>query len=159
MCSAPIGCPDVRQEITKKLWPPKVEDKQIIRGMGPTLDQLLKAPKATRVAGYLAIVTSNFEALGHVPNEYQGARNVPIPVEVVALIGEMLVPGALWSKQSNDGPMEQARKMDAKWQAKADRVWLKRPELSRTAVAKLIAPKNKPKKWNYIRQRISKPAK
>src|SRR6266511_4054994 len=68
MRSAQIGCPDVRQEITKILWPPKVEDEQIIRGMGPTLGQLLKAPKVTQaaLAGFLAIVKSNYEALGHV---------------------------------------------------------------------------------------------
>ena len=61
--------------------------------MGPTLDQLLKAPKVTQaaLAGYLAIVKSNYEALGHVPAEYQGACNVPIPVEVIELIGEKLV--------------------------------------------------------------------
>ena len=157
MRSAQIGCPDVRQETTKLLWPPKVEDEQIVRGLGPTLDQLLKAPEVTQaaLAGFLAIVKSNYEALGHVPGEYQGASNVPIPVEVIALIGEMLVSKALWSKTYNDAKTEQARKQDAKWQAKADAEWLKHPKLSPTAVAKRIAPKN----WNYVRQRISKPAK
>lgn len=157
MCSAQIGCPDVRQEITKILWPPKVEDKQIVRGMGPTLAQLLKAPKVTQaaLAGYLAIVESNYEALGHVPGEYQGACNVPIPVEVIALIGEKLVSKALWSKTYNAAQTEQARKQVAKWQAEADAVWLKRPKLPKTAVAKCIAPDN----WKYVRQRISKPAK
>ena len=125
--------------------------------MGPTLDQLLKAPKVTQaaLAGFLAIVKSNYEALGHVPNEYQSACNVPIPVEVIALIGEKLVSKALWSKEYNVAQTEQARKQDAKWQAKADAEWLKHPKLSPTAVAKRIAPDN----WNYVRQRISKPAK
>ena len=89
------------------------------------------------------------------PGEYQGACNVPIPVEVIALIGEKLVGKALWSKEYNDEQTEAARKQVAKWQAKADAVWLKRPKLSPTAVAKRIAPDN----WNYVRQRISKPAK
>ena len=152
MRSAQIGCPDVRQEITKILLPPKVEDKQSIRGMGPTLNQLLKAPVTqTALAGYLAIVKSNYEALGHVPGEYQGACNVPIPVEVIALIGEKLVGKALWSKEHNAAHTEQARKEDAKWQAKADAEWLKHPKLSPTAIAKRIAPDN----WNYVRQRIS----
>ena len=157
MRSAQIGCPDVREEITKILWPPKVEDKQIIRRMGPTLGQLLKAPKVTQaaLAGFLAIVKSNYEALGHVPSEYQGACNVPIPVEVIALIGEKLVSKALWSKKYNAAQTEQARKQDAKWQAKADAEWLKHPKLSPRAVAQRIAPDN----WNYVRQRISKPAK
>ena len=34
MRSAQIGCPDIRHEITKILWPPKVEDEQIFRGIG-----------------------------------------------------------------------------------------------------------------------------
>jgi hypothetical protein len=125
--------------------------------MGPTLNQLLKAPEVTQaaLAGYLAIVKSNYEALGRVPSEYQGACNVPIPVEVISLIGEKLVSKALWSVQSNAAQSEQARKQDAKWQAKADAEWLKNPKLSPTAVAKRIAPDD----WNYVRQRISKPAK
>ena len=125
--------------------------------MGPTLNQLLKAPKVTQaaLAGYLAIVTSDYKALGHVPSEYQSACNVPIPVEVIALIGEKLVSKALWSKEYNAAQTEQARKQDAKWQAKADAVWRKNPKLSLTAVAKRIAPDN----WNYVRQLISKPAK
>jgi hypothetical protein len=140
MRSAQIGCPDVRQEITKILWPPMVEDKQIIRGMGPTLGQLLKAPKVTQaaLAGFLAIVKSNYEALGHVPSEYQGACNVPIPVEVIALIGEKLVSKALWSKKYNAAQTEQARKQDAKWQAKADAEWLKHPKLSPSRLLKKL---------------------
>ncbi len=157
MRSAQIGCPDVRRKITKIPWPPKVEDEQVFQGMGPTLNQLLKAPEVTQaaLAGYLAIVKSNYEALGHVPSEYQGVCNVPIPVEVIALIGEKLTSKALWSKQSNAAQTEQARNQDAKWQAKADAEWVKHPKLSPTAVAKRIAPGN----WNYVRQRISKPAK
>ena len=157
MRSAQIGCPDVRQEITKILWPPMVEDKQIIRGMGPTLGQLLKAPKVTQraLAGFLAIVKSSYKSFGRVPDQYQGACNVPIPVEVIALIGEKLVSKALWSKEYNAAQTEQARKQDAKWQAKADAEWLKHPKLSPRAVAQRIAPDN----WNYVRQRISKPAK
>ena len=138
MRSEQIGCPDVRH-------------------LGPTVDQLLKAPKVTQaaLAGFLAIVKSNYEALGHVPDEYQGACNVPIPVEVIALIGEKLVSKALWSKKYNAAQTEQARKQDAKWQAKADAELAEAPELSPTAVARRIAPDN----WNYVRQRISKPAK
>ena len=157
MRSSQIGCPDIRQETTEILWPPKVEDKQIIRQMGPTLNQLLRAPKVTQaaLAGFLAIVKSNYEARGDVPTEYQGACNVPIPVEVIELIGEKLVSKALWSKEYNAAQTEQARKQDAKWQAAAEAVWRKRPNLSPTAVAKRIAPDN----WNYVRQRISKPEK
>jgi len=157
MRSAQIGCPDIRQEITKIPWPPKVEDKRIVRQMGPTLNQLLKAPKVSQaaLAGFLAIVKSNYEALGHVPSEYQGACNIPIPVEVIALIGEKLASKALWSKEHNAAQTEQARKQDANWQAAAEAVWRKHPKLSPRAVAKRIAPDN----WNYVRQRISKPEK
>ena len=139
--SAQIGCPDVRQEII----------------LGPTLAQLLKAPKVTQaaLAGFLAIAKSNYEVLGHVPDEYQGACNVPIPIEIIVLIGEKLVSKARWSKKYNAAQREQARKQVDKWQAEADAVWLKHPKLSPRAVAKRIAPDN----WNYVRQLISKPAK
>ena len=115
-----IGCPDIRP-------------------LGPTVAQLLKAPKVTQatLAGFLAIVKSNYESFGRVLDEYQGACNVPIPVEVIALIGEKLVGKARWSKEHNDKQAEAARRF------------------SPTAVAKRIAPNN----WNYVRQRISKPAK
>ena len=133
-----IGCPDIRP-------------------LGPTVAQLLKAPKVTQraLAGFLAIVKSSYKSFGRVPDQYQGACNVPIPVEVIALIGENLVGKARWSRTYNAAQTEQARKQVAKWQAEADAVWLKHPKLSPTAVARRIAPD----KWNYVRQRISKPAK
>jgi hypothetical protein len=133
-----IGCPDVRP-------------------LGPTVAQLRRAPKVTQaaLAGFLAIVKSYYEAFGRLPREYQGACNVPIPIEVIALIGEKLVSKSLWSRKCNAAQMEQARKQAAKWQAKADAEWLKHPKLSPRAVAKRIAPDN----WNYVRQRISKPEK
>jgi hypothetical protein len=119
--------------------------------------QLLKMPKVTQasLAGFLAIVQSDYESFGRVRDEYQGACNVPIPVEVIALIGEKLVGKARWSKEGRDARTETADKQRLMWQSKADAVWLKRPNLSRTAVAKLIAPDN----CDYVRQRISKPAK
>ena len=107
------------------------------------------------LAWFLAIVTSDFKSFGRVRDEYQGACNVPIPIEVIALIGEKLVSKALWSRKYNAAQTEQACKQDAKWQAAAETVWRTHPNLSPTAVAKRIAPDN----WNYVRQRISKPAK
>jgi hypothetical protein len=93
-----IGCPDIRP-------------------LGPTVAQLLKANEVTQaaLAGFLAIVKSHYEAFGHLPDEYQGACNVPIPIEVIALIGEKLVSKALWSKTYNAAQTEQARKQVAKW--------------------------------------------
>ena len=133
-----IGCPDVRP-------------------LGPTVAQLLKAPKVTQaaLAGFLAIVKSNYQAFGRVRDEYQGACNVPIPVEVIALIGEKLVGKARWSKEGRDARTETADKQHVKWQAKADAVWRKNKKLSLTAVAQRIAPNN----WNYVRQVIRKPKK
>jgi hypothetical protein len=133
-----IGCPDTRP-------------------LGPTLAELLEAPKVTQaeLAGFLAIAKSCYESFGgRLPDEYQGAHNVPIPIEIIALIGEKLVGRAQWSREQNDKQAEAARKRDAAWQAEADAVWLKRPDLTPTAVAKHIAPDN----WNYVRQRFIKPA-
>jgi hypothetical protein len=133
-----IGCPDVRP-------------------LGPTVAQLLKAPKVTQatLAGHLAIVKSSYEAFGRVPDDYQGACNVPISVEVIELIGEKLVGRARWSKERRDARTETAHKQHVKWQAEADAVRLKQPKLSQTAVARRIAPDN----WNYVRQLIRKPKK
>jgi hypothetical protein len=118
--------------------------------------QLLKMPKVTQatLAGFLAIVQSDYKSFGWLRDEYQGACNVPIPIEVIALIGEKLVGKARWSKEARDARTETADKQRHEWQAKADVVWAKRPKLSSTAVAKLIAPD----KWNYVRQLIRKPA-
>jgi hypothetical protein len=133
-----IGCPDVRP-------------------LGPTVARLRKAPKVTQaaLAGFLAIVKSYYEAFGHLPDEYQGACNVPVSVEVIALIGEKLVGKARWSKEGRDARTETADKQHIKWQAKADVVWRKNKKLSLTAVAQRIAPNN----WNYVRQLIRKPKK
>src|SRR5262249_5107164 len=133
-----IGCPDVRP-------------------LGPTVAQLIKAPKVTQatLAGFLAIVKSHYEAFGHLPDEYQGVCNVPIAVEVIALIAEKLVGKARWSQEARDARTETADKQHVEWQAKADIVWRKNKKLSRTAVAQRIAPNN----WNYVRQLIRKPKK
>src|SRR6516162_1946430 len=133
-----IGCPDVRP-------------------LGPTVAQLLKAPKRTQaaLAGFLANVKSCYEAFGRVPDEYQGACNVPIPVEVIDLIGEKLVGKARWFKERRDARTETADKQHVEWQAKADVVWRKNKKLSRKAVAQRIEHK----KWNYVRQVIRKPKK
>jgi hypothetical protein len=138
--SAYYGCPDIRQEIT----------------LGPTLAELLAGKKThAALAGFLAAVASNFEILGHVPDEYLGDRNVLIPIEVIALIGEMLVKKGVWSKTHNVAQTEAGREQAAKWQAEADAIWLKHPNLRSTDVARRIDPKN----WNYIRQVIKKPKK
>jgi hypothetical protein len=133
-----MGCPDVRL-------------------LCPTLAQLFKASNVTQadLSGFLAILTSYYEALGHVPHEYQGDCNVPVPIEVLRLIGEKLVSKAQWAKKYNAAQTEAARKKVAKWQAKADAVWLKHPKLSARAVARRIAADE----CDYVRQLIRKPKK
>jgi hypothetical protein len=118
--SAFYGCPDTRQEIT----------------LGPALVQLL-AGKGTQaaLAEYLTAVKSNYEIHGHVRDEYLAARNVPIPIEVIALIGEKLLEKGAWPKTYNVAQAEAVRKQAAKRQAQAVAIWLKYPKLSPTAVA------------------------
>ena len=55
-----IGCPDIRP-------------------LGPTVAQLLKAPKVTRVtlAGFLAIVTSDYKSFGRVRDVLTSAALLP----------------------------------------------------------------------------------
>jgi hypothetical protein len=107
------------------------------------------------LAGFLAIVQSDYKSFGRVRDEYRGACNVPIPVEVIALIGEKLVGKARWSKEVRDARTETADRRHVKWQAQADAILQGHPKLSLTAVARRIDPHN----WNYVRQRIRKPAK
>jgi hypothetical protein len=92
-----MGCPDTRL-------------------LCPTLDHLLKSTKVTQAAlsGFLAIAKSYYEALGFVPPQYQGTCNVPIPIEVIPMIGEKLVSKARWSKEYNAAQTETARKQVAK---------------------------------------------
>jgi hypothetical protein len=133
-----IGCPDIRP-------------------LGPTLAQLLEVPKVTQatLAGFLAILLSDYRSFGRVRDEYKGACNVPIPVEVIALIGEKLVGKVRWAKEGRDARTETAKRKHAMWQAKANVHWKKNKELTRSAVARLIDRDN----WKYIRQLIHKPTK
>jgi hypothetical protein len=153
----PIANRSVRWEEVAQRGTPEQIGCPDIRPLGPTVAQLRNAPKVTQatLAGFLAIVESYYRAVGWLPKEYQGASNVPIPVEVIELIGEKLVGRAQWSREQNDKQAEAARKRDAEWQAKAEAVWRNRPGLKVATVAKIIAPAN----WDYVRQRIHKPGK
>jgi hypothetical protein len=64
--------------------------------MGTRTLAKLRAGKVTQaaLAEFLAAAKSNYEVLGHVPDESQGTCNVPIPTEVIALTAEKLVSKA-----------------------------------------------------------------
>ena len=102
----------------------------------PTLAQLLKARKVTQgaLSGFLAIFKSYYEALGHVPHNYQGPCNIPIPIQVIEMIGEKLVGKARWSKERRDAQTQTAKRKHDMWQAKANVHWKENKELTRSAV-------------------------
>jgi hypothetical protein len=73
-------------------------------------------------------------AHGYVPNNYQGACNIPIPIQVIEMIGEKLVGKARWSKERRDAQTQTAKRKHDMWQAKANVHWKENKELTRSAV-------------------------
>jgi hypothetical protein len=61
-------------------------------------------------------------------------------------------------QKANDEKARIAEEKHAGWQAHADKVWARRPTLSESAVAKIIAAETK-ESHNTIRQSIRKPGK
>jgi hypothetical protein len=126
--------------------------------VGPTLSQLLEqrregAIKHGDLAGFLAIVASNYEMLGQVPPECRSARNVPIPIEVITMIGEVLASKVGWAAMYNATRVAAVRERNVELQVQAEDVWREHPKFSKTAVAKIIAPE----RWNDVRRKITKP--
>ena len=69
------------------------------------------------------------------PDEYQGARNAPIPVEVIELIGKKLVGKARWSKKYNAPKAEKARGVVARRDALMKQHEFSQREASRRIIA------------------------
>ena len=89
------------------------------------------------------------------PPEFQSADNMPVPIEVVVMIGDLLVGARKWAAMHNGARRDRKRWRKAKWQAKADPVWQRNPLLSERAVAKIIAPDE----VEAVRKLITKPKK
>jgi hypothetical protein len=121
-----------------------------------TLKQLLAREKPRRgdLARFLAAVKV-FHELGQVPPEFQGADSVPIPAEVVTMIGELLAGGEAWATEKNAVRAQAAAQEDSALQARAEEIWRRQPHLSKSAVAKLISPS--PDQFHTVRQKITKP--
>jgi hypothetical protein len=116
--------------------------------ISPTLEQLLarEKPKRGDIARFLAAVKV-FHELGQVPPEFRGADSVPIPPEVVTMIGEYLAGKEAWATEQNAVRAQAAAPEDSALQARAEEIWRRQPHLSNSAVAKLISPKQFQRKF------------
>lgn len=74
-------------------------------------DLLAKGERVTQadLVRLLATISAFHDGLGKVPAEYQGATNAPVPVEILAMIGEALAGRDQWSKIYNTARAETAR--------------------------------------------------
>ena len=71
------------------------------------------------------------------------------------MAGKFLGGGAAWSALENTVRKQEAAEEVAVWQAAANEIWARNPDLSNYAVAKRIVPK----RVNTIRRKIIKPRK
>jgi hypothetical protein len=116
---------------------------------------LAKRKKVTQgdLARLLATIGAFYTAFRNVPAEFQSATNAPVPVEVLAMMGEALAGPDQWSKIHNTARAETARVDREQLQRQAEEIWQRHPHLSKSAVAKKIAPD----RWKTARKIITKP--
>jgi hypothetical protein len=111
----------------------------------PTLSQLRKLfsdgeLKHADLANFLAAAKVFQEQFGHVPPEYQSAVNALIPIEVLAMAGEVLVGRSEWSKAENEAKAQTARVRKTRIQREAEKHWQQDWNLRPLAVAgKIVA--------------------
>jgi hypothetical protein len=124
--------------------------------VAPTLQQLRTRKKLLRVdlARFLAALKVFHEVRGRIPPDFQGAINVPVPIEVLEMAGKLLSAGK-WLEMANAVRAREARREDRRLQAQADKIWLHNSRLSKSNVAEMIAPG----RANTVRQKITKPQK
>ena len=127
--------------------------------VAPSLTQLLtrKRIRPIDVARFLAAIKILHEVSGRVPPQFQGAKNLPVPVEVIEIAGKLLGGGANWAALKNTVRKQAAVEKVAVWQAAANEVWARNSDLTNRAVAEKIAPKLAPGRANTIRRKIVKP--
>ena len=128
--------------------------------VAPTVKQLLdrvakgKKVRPIDLARVLAAISAFQTGRGRVPAEFQSATNAPVPVEILAIVGEKLVGRSRYAAAYNENRAKLARDRNARLQHEADKIWQRHPGLSKSAVAKRIAPNDK-----RARRKITKPKK
>jgi hypothetical protein len=121
-----------------------------ITTLGQTLATLLARNKAGKfkqgdLARFLAVIVAHHEAFGRVPPEYQGASNAPVPVEIISMVGALLTSKEGWTREATNARSAVAEERTARVRSQAEeirqrRIRQKQPRLSKTALAKSIAP-------------------
>jgi hypothetical protein len=90
------------------------------------------------LARVLVAIQTYYDAFGEVPADFQGASNVPIPAEVLAIIGEELVGPSDWAAEQNEAKAAIAHARTERIQQAAERHWEINPSLSKQVVAEKI---------------------
>ena len=128
--------------------------------VSPTVKDLLarvtrgKRIRHADLASMLAVIGA-FYGRRRVPSDFQSAANVPVPIEILTIVGEELVGRSQWAAAQNAARAALARGRRAQWQRKADEVWQRNPRLSAERVAEVIAPGQ----VSTVRRLITKPRK
>jgi hypothetical protein len=138
-----------------KVMPPAAQlradgDAPIVT-LGQTLATLLarkkKAGKLKQgdLARFLAVIVAHHEVFGHVPPEYQGASNAPVPGEIISIVGALLTSKADWTREATNARSAVTKERTARVRSRAEetrqrRIRQKLSRLSKTALAILIAP-------------------
>ena len=91
-----------------------------IVAVSPSLAQLLKGKvKHLDLAQFLATISAFHAALGTVPAHFQGASNAPVPVEVLAMVGKILVGRSKWGAAGGRARRVAKHTQYAQWEQEA----------------------------------------
>jgi hypothetical protein len=153
--------------VKKRIDPARIKTFAPVVIVAPTLKQLAarKKPQRIDLARCLAGIKV-FHELGRTLPEFQSTHTVPVPVEVLEMLGEYLAGTAAWAAEQNAVRAQKAAEDAKEWQVMANKIWRDNPLplLSKLKVAKKIVRKlreqfgaDRAPKIHAVRQRIQKP--
>ena len=110
----------------------------------PTVAELLEQyhqagkVKEGDLARLLAAIKAHYELLGQVRPEHQSAHNAPVPVEIIAVIGEVFAGKEKWAKTENDARTNAAGLRDVQLRNIAEKLWRSYPKMSAKQIGERI---------------------
>jgi hypothetical protein len=121
------------------------------------LDQLRagKAPKTGDLVRLLVTLKAYQETFGQIPPPYQSARVVPVPIDLLDVIGERLIGRAQYVVEARKARSDATRMEWDQLQRAAEDLWKRKPELAGnfSEAARIVAPG----RWNTVRRFLKKP--
>jgi hypothetical protein len=126
-------------EVDVEFTPPSAELLPVWT-VAKLLKQGKKAPHV-ELGRTLAAIATFYSRLGYIPARFQTAINVPVPVELLALVVEVLGGRSTWSEAENQARAEAARDRYVQIRQAAEKVRQKHPMLANSdlAIAKKMA--------------------